>query len=101
SVGGRRVYPAEVERFSGAPPGSGKPWRWASGPAPRPGGGGGGGGQRRLQSRRSPGRESLAPHKVPRRLRIVSALPRNARGKLDRGRIRRLLEEHAPGRGIH
>ena len=36
-------------------------------------------------------RERLAPFKVPRRVVLVPEIPRNARGKVDRDRIRRLL----------
>jgi len=40
--------------------------------------------------------ERLAPFKLPRRLWVVSALPRNAAGKILRGEIRsRLAEEMA------
>jgi acyl-coenzyme A synthetase/AMP-(fatty) acid ligase len=35
-------------------------------------------------------REHLAPHKVPREVRIVAELPRTGSGKIDRASLRRL-----------
>jgi acyl-coenzyme A synthetase/AMP-(fatty) acid ligase len=35
-------------------------------------------------------RERLAPHKVPREVRIVAELPRTGSGKIDRAALRRL-----------
>jgi acyl-coenzyme A synthetase/AMP-(fatty) acid ligase len=37
-------------------------------------------------------REHLAPHKVPRTIVVVTDLPRNERGKLDRSAIRALVD---------
>jgi long-chain acyl-CoA synthetase len=41
-------------------------------------------------------RERLAPHKVPRRVRIVDAIPRTARGKVERHAILELTEALDP-----
>ena len=37
--------------------------------------------------------EALARYKIPREIRVVDALPRNATGKVDRRRLRRMTEE--------
>jgi malonyl-CoA/methylmalonyl-CoA synthetase len=39
-------------------------------------------------------RERLAPYKVPRALRCVTALPRNAMGKVVKPEVAKLFEPH-------
>lgn len=96
SVGGRKVYPAEVERVLREAPGvkevvamgipdASRGEAVAAAVESR----GGAGLPADLQDRC---RRRLARYKVPRRLRVFPALPRTARGKLDLGRIRTLLE---------
>ncbi len=100
SVGGRKVFPAEVERVLRAAPGVKEVVAVGILDASRgeavavavesSGGAGLGAGLLDRCRRR------LAPHKVPRRLRILPCLPRTARGKIDVGRIRTLLQEAPP-----
>ncbi|WP_043907675.1 AMP-binding protein [Kitasatospora griseola] len=42
-------------------------------------------------------KQQLAPYKYPREVRFVEALPRNPSGKLQHFRLRRLVEDSAPG----
>jgi fatty-acyl-CoA synthase len=100
SVGGRKVYPAEVERVLRAAPGVKEVVAMGIPDASR--------GEAVAVAVEYPAgaglpadlldrcRRRLARYKVPRRLRIFPSLPRTARGKLDLGRIRTLLEGGSP-----
>ena len=96
NVGGRKVHPAEVERAVRAAPGVKEVVALGIPDARR--------GEAVAVAVESSGgadpvalldrcRRSLAPHKVPRRLRVVPSLPRTERGKPDRAAIRALLME--------
>jgi len=100
SVGGRKVYPAEVERVLRAAPGVKEVVAMGIPDASR-----GEAVAVAVESSAGAGlstdlldrcRRRLARYKVPRRLRIFPSLPRTARGKLDLGRIRTLLEGGPP-----
>ncbi|MEV6381883.1 long-chain-fatty-acid--CoA ligase [Streptomyces sp. NPDC051773] len=96
--GGENVYPAEVERVLASMPGVvdvavvGVPdEEWgetvaavisAEDPAAIT-----------LDDVRAYAADHLAKYKLPRRLKIIGAVPRNASGKLDKGVIRRLAKE--------
>jgi len=96
NVGGRKVHPAEVERVLRAAPGVMEVVAVGIPDARR--------GEAVAAAVESPAgtepadlldrcRRHLAPHKVPRRLRVVHSLPRTERGKLDLRGIRALLME--------
>jgi malonyl-CoA/methylmalonyl-CoA synthetase len=51
------------------------------------------GGSLELEGLKSWSRERLAPYKIPRRLRVVSALPRNAMGKVTKPEVAALFRE--------
>ena len=100
SVGGRKVFPAEVERVLREAPGVKEVVAMGIPDASR--------GEAVAVAVESPSgaglpaellercRRRLAKYKVPRRLRSFPCLPRTARGKLDLGRIRTLLEGGPP-----
>ncbi len=94
SVGGRKVYPAEVERVLRRSPGVKEAVVLG---IPDESRGTAVGAAVEAPAGADPGdllarcRRSLARHKVPRRIRVLPSLPRTPRGKPDLGRIGALL----------
>jgi long-chain acyl-CoA synthetase len=98
NVGGRKVFPEEVERVLGKAPGvrevailgvhDSLRGEVAAGAVV---------GETGLREDRLLDfcRRRLAPHRVPRRLLVLSSLPRTVLGKLDTSHLRRLLASHA------